>query len=174
MEVNGEQQSMKEHYFGWNTRYDEVVPLSASRIEEWQSDESSGAASSSAKETPFNATAEPCGLEGAAVGESAGHASGGSGDRILCSREAVLEGACGFCLMPLVDNFIPCSGCGEKFHPETLCMGIEEKMIFVLLEDKVGAVNFCCCECRMVSGEGHMSAVRDVSAGYAQLLRVVG
>ena len=35
-------------------------------------------------------------------------------------------------------------------------------------------MNFCCCEHRMVSGEGRMGAVSDVSAGYAQLLRVVG
>ena len=49
-------------------------------------------------------------------------------------------------------------------------MGIEEKVISVVLEDKVGAVNFC-SECRMVSGE---CRVGDVSAGYAQCVRVVG
>ena len=38
----------------------------------------------------------------------------------------------------------------------------------------MGAVSFCCNERRMVSGEGRMGAVSDVSAGYAQLLRVVG
>ena len=41
--------------------------------------------------------------------------------------------------MPLVDSYIRCSSCGEKFHPETLCMGVEIKVILVLLEDKVGA-----------------------------------
>ena len=71
--------------------------------------------------------------------------------------------------MLLVGDFICCSGCGEKFHPETLCLGIEEKVISVLLEDKIGAVNFCCCECRMVPGECRVGAVGDVSAGYAQL-----
>ena len=124
-----------------------------------------GAASSSTEETPLNATAMPCGLK------STRHASGGFGDRLQCSREAVSDGACGFCFMPLVDSFIRSSGCGEKFHPETLCMGIEKKVILVLLDDKVGAVNFCCCECRMI---GRMGAVSDVSAGYAQLLRAVG
>ena len=53
-------------------------------------------------------------------------------------------------------------------------MGIEEKVISVLLEDKVGAVNFCYCECRMVPGGSRVGAVGNVSAGYAQLLRVVG
>ena len=38
----------------------------------------------------------------------------------------------------------------------------------------VGAVNFCCYECRMVCGEDCIGAVGDVSVGYAQLLRVVG
>ena len=52
-------------------------------------------------------------------------------------------------------------------------MGIEEKVISVLLEDKIGAVNFCCCECRMATGESRVGAIGDVSAGYAQLLRVV-
>ena len=163
------------HYVGWNTRYDEVVPLSSSRIEEWQSGvESSGAALSSTGKTHLNATAVPCGSEGATARESAGHASGGSGNRLQCSREAVSEGAWGFYLMPLVDSFIRCSGCEEKCHPETLCVGVEERVIFVLVEDMVGAVNFCCCECRMVSGVGCIGAVNDVSAGYAQLLHVVG
>ena len=46
-------------------------------------------------------------------------------------------------------------------------MEVDEKVICVLLDDIVGAVNFCCCECRMVSGEGRVRAVGDVSAGYA-------
>ena len=77
--------------------------------------------------------------------------------------------------MPLVGDFIRCSACGEKFQTETLCMGVEEKVISVLLEDKVGAVNFSCCECKVVAGESRMGVIGDVvSAGYAQLLRVVG
>ena len=53
-------------------------------------------------------------------------------------------------------------------------MGMKEKVISALLKDKVGTASFCCCECRMVSGESHMGAVSDVSAGYAKFLRVVG
>ena len=91
----------------------------------------------------MNATAVPCGLKGAVARKSAGRTSGGSGDRLQCSRNAVSENVCLFCLMPLVDSFISCSGCREKFHPEMLCMGVEleEKMIFVLLE-----VNVRCCK----------------------------
>ena len=42
-------------------------------------------------------------------------------------------------------------------------MGVEEKLMTSLLNNKVGAVNICCSECRMVS------VVKDVSAGYTQL-----
>lgn len=42
----------------------------------------------------------------------------------------------------------------------------------VLLHDKVG-VNLYCCEYRMVTAEEHGS-VKEVSVGYAQLLREVG
>ena len=75
--------------------------------------------------------------------------------------------------MQLIGDFILCSACGEKFHPETLCVGIEERVISVLLEDKVGAANFCCCECRMVPGGSRVGSVGDVSAGFAQLLGVL-
>ena len=44
----------------------------------------------------------------------------------------------------------------EEFHPETLCMGVEEKVVSVLWENKAGAVSFCCCEYQMVFGEIHM------------------
>ena len=81
----------------------------------------------------------PCGSEGSVARDSAGHVAGGSGDRLRCSNEAGSEDACGFCLLPLVGISIRCSGSGEKFHSETLCMGVEEKVISVLLED-----NGCC------------------------------
>ena len=31
-----------------------------------------------------------------------------------------------------------------------MCVGVEEKVVFVLLKDKVTGVNYCCCECRIV------------------------
>ena len=78
----------------------------------------------------------PCGSEGSAVRDSVEHASGCSGSGVQSSREAVPEVVCGFCFCH------SSSGCGEKFHPETLCMGVDEKVISVLLDDMVGAVNF--------------------------------
>ena len=51
-------------------------------------------------------------------------------------------------------------------------MGVEENAVSVLLKDKIGAINYCCCECRMVPAKGRGAG--DVTAGYAQLLRLVG
>ena len=75
------------------------------------------------------------------------------------------EVACGFCFLTLLNSSVSCFGCEEKFHLETLCTVVDEKVISVLLDDMVGTVNFCCCEYRMVSGEGRVGAVGDVSAG---------
>ena len=69
--------------------------------------------------------------------DSVGHASGGFGDRLQCSRESVLEVSCGFCVLSLGSRSIYCSGCLEKFHPDKLFMGVEERDISVLLEDKI-------------------------------------
>ena len=74
----------------------------------------------------------PCGSEGSVARDSAWHASRGSGDRLQCSKKAVSKDACGCCTLPLVGSFIRCSGYGKGIHPETLCMGVEEKVIFVL------------------------------------------
>ena len=128
------------------------MALSSSRVGEWQSGGESSVAASATGKTHLNATVVPGGSRRSVAMDSAGHASPGSAGGLQCSREAVPEAACGFCLMPLVGDFICCSSCREKFHPETLCLGIEEKFISVSLEDKVGGANFCCCECRMVPG----------------------
>ena len=64
-------------------------------------------------------------------------------------------------MLPLIGSFIHCSSCTENFPPET-AYGRELKGNFCSIQRQVGAVNFCCCECRMVSGEGDVS---DVSAG---------
>ena len=82
------------------------------------------------------------GSKRSAAREGVEHASVGSGRRPQCSREAVLKVAYIFCLRPLFRSSICCSGCGKKFHTETLCMDIKEKILSILLEDKVGAVNF--------------------------------
>ena len=68
--------------------------------------------------------------------------------------------------------FIVCSCCRKVFHPETLRVSVEEEVVSVLLKDKVGAVNYCCCECKMVPTK--VRDAGDVITGYAQRLRVVG
>ena len=64
-------------------------------------------------------------------------------------RLAARSCACGFCFRFLGAQFIVCSGCGKKFHAETICVSIEEKVILILLEDTLGGVKFFCCGCRM-------------------------
>ena len=46
-------------------------------------------------------------------------------------------------------------------------MGVEDNLIGILLNDKVCAVNLCCCKCRMISVED-CGAVKNVSAGYTK------
>ena len=53
-------------------------------------------------------------------------------------------------------------------------MGVEEKVILILLEDTWGAVKFCCCGCIMASSRKSQDVGGGVALGYAQLLRVVG
>ena len=77
-----------------------------------------------------------------------------------------------FFFLPL-DSSVSCSNCGKKIHPETLCMGVDENVISVLLDDMVGAVNIC-CEFKIVSGKGCVGAIGDVSLDYTQLLSVIG
>ena len=53
-------------------------------------------------------------------------------------------------------------------------MNVEAKLANCCFNGRfVGPVNFCCCECRIVSAEGRC-VVKNVSAGYAQLLHVEG
>ena len=70
---------------------------------------------------------------------------------------------------------VSCSGSGEKVHPKTLCGGVNEKVTSVLLDDMVGAVNFC-CECRMVSGECRVEdwGLLEMCPQAKQLLRLFG
>ena len=79
----------------------------------------------------MHATAVSGGSKGSVVRDSAGHVSLGTVGILQCSREAVLEAACGFCCMLLFGHFIRYSACGEKFYLETLCVGIEERVISV-------------------------------------------
>ena len=50
---------------------------------------------------------------------------------------------CEFGDMPLNTHCVSCSSCQKLFHPETQCICVEEQVIAVLLEDKVGLFNFC-------------------------------
>ena len=83
VEMDGEQQSVREHYVGWNSKYDKVVPLSSCKVGEWQpGGGSSGVMESLAGETLLNVPVMPCGSEESIVRNSVGHASSGYGVRL--------------------------------------------------------------------------------------------
>ena len=176
VDTDSDLQLVKVHFVGWNSRHDEVIPLSSARVTEWRSGEllSSDAAGACTGDAPLNADTVAGGSTESGVQDSAGFLSVGAGaGKFQQGSGADLGKCCGFCDLPLSSLYVVCSGCQKFFHPDTLCMGVEDNVIAVLLDDKVGAINFCCCECRMVSAEDR-GPVKDVSAGYAQLLRVVG
>ena len=78
VEVDDDQKSVRVHYIRWDSRYDEVIPLSSARIMEWQSggDWSSGAAKISTEEKPLNAEAVPGGSTGSVCGRVLGLSRG--------------------------------------------------------------------------------------------------
>ena len=86
---------------------------------------------STAEETQLNAPAVPCGSEGLVARDSVGHALLDSGVGLQCRREFIPEVACEFCFLPLGGSSVCCSGCGEKFHTEALCMDVNERVISV-------------------------------------------
>ena len=99
---------------------------------------------------------------GSAVRDSSGHASGCSGvDFRVAGRQCQK--------LHVVFVFYHCLIVRFLVLDSTLrfCMDVDKKVTSVLLDDMVGAVNFCCCDSRMVSGEGRVGDVADVSAGHA-------
>ena len=74
---------------------------------------------------------------------------------------------CCFCLWSLFFVLVV-----ERSSIQRLCVAVEEEGVSVLLKDTVGAANYCCCEGRMVLSK--VQEAGDVTACYAQLLRVVG
>ena len=122
---------------------------------------------------PLNASSRAAGPGGLSVHSCGGHATSeldGGGQH---AGRAARSDACGFCFHSLGAQFIVCSGC-KRLHAETICVGVDEKVILILLEDTLGAVKFCCCGCRMVPSRESQDVGGGVALGYAQLLRVVG
>ena len=67
---------------------------------------------------------------------------------------------------------IVCGECGSGFHPERLCLGVDQDVIDVLLRDNQGAVRYICCGCR--SGSSVDSSVGGEQSAFKQLLSIVG
>ena len=73
---------------------------------------------------------------------------------------------CKLCLLPITGRFVECEGCKAGFHPDTLCLGIEDREISVLLDNTNGALVYKCCLCR--------SGKSGATGAFNQLLKMVG
>ena len=182
VKVDEEHESVKVHYVGWNERYDEILSISLPRIKKLQDSAdvmgAVGGAASLEKESavagePLNASSIAAGSGGLSVRSCSGHATSESVGGDQHAGMAAKSDACGVCPRSLGAQLIVCSGCDKKFHAETICVSVEEKVILILHEDTLGAVKFYCCGCRMAPRESQ-DVGGSVSLGYAQLLRVVG
>jgi hypothetical protein len=80
---------------------------------------------------------------------------------------------CGFCNRVIGDERLMCLSCGERFHADKMCTGIDESVIVVLLSDVKGAVGYVCWLCRGEKCEKEQSGGRWGGA-FEQLLKVVG
>ena len=56
---------------------------------------------------------------------------------------------CAFCTAVLLDKTVRCSGCGDLFHAHEACCGVGNRIIYCLLTEKCGALQYFCCRCRV-------------------------
>ena len=70
---------------------------------------------------------------------------------------------CKLCLLPITGRVVECEGCKAGFHPDTLCLGIEDSEISVLLDNINGALVYECCLC--------MSSKSGATGAFSQLLK---
>ena len=134
VKVSEDQQELRVHYIGWNQRYDEVLPMSSTRIGNVRRDaevaSSVGGRGGSTCKEPLNADVASClsGMSGERDEAELSPGCSGGGEQ-LCGTVAAKGNACGFCLSSLSKVYISCSGCGKGFYPETLCVGVEEDVV---------------------------------------------
>ena len=66
-----------------------------------------------------------------------------------------------------------CDRCDSCFHAETVCLGVNQASIDVLLGDLSGALRYVCCSCRGGCGSGSGTA-SETGVAFQQLLTIVG
>ena len=80
--------------------------------------------------------------------------------------------SCSLCCSSLGDaRVVSCGDCCRVFHAERICLGVDQSVIDVLLNDNLGAVKYVCCKCRGSSSVG-ASSKRD--CGMDQILNIIG
>ena len=73
---------------------------------------------------------------------------------------------CGLCRLPVDRAGVECHGCKAHFHPDGLCLGVDEDVIRVLRSERSGAISYHCCNCRFSDPA--------VGGGFPQLTKIVG
>ena len=80
---------------------------------------------------------------------------------------------CNFCQRTIGGGVVRCDRCDSPFHAETVCLGVNQASIDVLLGDLSGALRYVCCSCRGGWGSGSGTA-SETGVAFQQLLTIVG
>jgi hypothetical protein len=151
-------------YSGWSRRRDEWLALDSSRIllyaaSEGEESEASvqtleafvdAAVASASRRNSLVPSLDPLDAEGVVLdGDGEYKLSVGArlpavelGGRRRTGRTCGVP--CGFRNRVIGDECVMCLSCGERFHADKMCTGIDESVIQVLLRDVKGAVGYVC------------------------------
>ena len=88
------------------------------------------------------------------------------GNREVSACVPVSETNCGLCQISIPQSKVKCTTCDKIFHPDTMCTGLADQVISVLLSNTDGSLLYKCCFCRL--------STNDDSAGRLQLAKIVG
>lgn len=103
-----------------------------------------------------------------------------SGTQLSLSSPVVNESAvaslgyCSFCRFLLESAFVTCDGCKRPFHPEVVCLGVEQNAISVLLDCVNGSITYKCCVCRCSGPAEAGGSASEVRECMKQLISIVG
>ena len=77
---------------------------------------------------------------------------------------------CSLCSGSLSGQVVSCGDCGSGFHSDSLCLGVNQSIIDVLLQDE-SAVSYRCCRCRGKPGRTSSSQDNGV---VSQMMGIIG
>ena len=160
------EEDVKVHYVGWKQSHDEWIASSSSRIVSLERAVPAGKQDS---EIAFAAGLDGKLDEPVLTAGAPGDVAGRGGDAEASSDAA---SKCTCCSLPVHGESLVCCKCGALYHAERVCVGVEEEVIRLIVEDKKGAVTYCCCLCR--SGGGRNKLKVSENEAISQLFNMVG